>query len=110
MIAKAGAGPEPISYSSLTSRILAESIEFALDPKARVAAQQLSEQMRRESGVQNAVRHFHAALPFDRLMCDVIPELPACWSYKAKHKQVLLSKRAERLLSKSQEIDQKRLK
>ncbi|CAG2010349.1 unnamed protein product [Fusarium graminearum] len=88
MVAKAGAGPEPIPYSSLTSRNLTEAIEFALDPKVKIAVQQMSGQIRRESGVQAAVRHFHSALPVERLMCDVIPELPASWSYKGKHNQI----------------------
>ncbi|PCD24034.1 hypothetical protein FGRA07_11477 [Fusarium graminearum] len=91
MVAKAGARPEPIPYSSLTSRNLTEAIEFALDPKVKIAMQQMSGQIRRESGVQAAVRHFHSALPVERLMCDVIPELPASWSYKGKHNQDLIT-------------------
>lgn len=110
MIAKAGAGPEPIPYSSLTSRNLTEAIEFALNPEVKIAVQRMSEQMRRESGVQAAVRHFHSALPFELLRCDLIPELPAAWSYKGKYNQVSLSKRAERILTKSQKLDEKKLR
>jgi hypothetical protein len=110
MIAKAGAGPEPIPYSSLTSINLTEAIGFALNPGVKVAVQQLSRQMRSESGVEAAVTHFHSKLPLERLMCDVIPELPASWTYKGKHSQVLMSKRAERLLTRSHKLDQKKLK
>ncbi|KAH7231233.1 uncharacterized protein BKA55DRAFT_598536 [Fusarium redolens] len=109
-IAKAGAGPEPIPYSSLTSINLTEAIGFALNPGVKVAVQQLSRQMRSESGVEAAVTHFHSKLPLERLMCDVIPELPASWTYKGKHNQVLMSKRAERLLTRSHKLDQKKLK
>ncbi|RSL56951.1 hypothetical protein CEP54_008512 [Fusarium duplospermum] len=110
MVANASAGPQPIPYSSLTSRNLAEAIEFSLTPDVESGAQRMSESMKVESGVQAAVQHFHSNLPIEPQRCDLFPELPASWSYKGKRHQVLLSKKAERILTGANKLEKSKLK
>ncbi|KAM6538067.1 hypothetical protein FALCPG4_003950 [Fusarium falciforme] len=110
MVANAGAGPQPIPYSSLTSRNLTDAIVHALTPEVAIAAQKMSESMKAESGVQAAVQHFHSNLPVEPQRCDLFPELPASWSYKGKRHQVLLSKKAERILTGANKLERNRLK
>ncbi|KAI8719879.1 Glyco-transf-28 domain-containing protein [Fusarium sp. LHS14.1] len=110
MVANAGAGPQPIPYSSLTSRNLTDAIVHALTPEVAIAAQKMSESMKAESGVQAAVQHFHSNLPVQPQRCDLFPELPASWSYKGKRHQVLLSKKAERILAGSNKLERSKLK
>lgn len=110
MVANAGAGPQPIPYSSLTSRNLTDAIVYALTPEVAIAAQKMSESMKAESGVQAAVQHFHSNLPVEPQRCDLFPELPASWSYKGKGHQVLLSKKAERILTGANKLERSKLK
>ncbi|KAJ3471895.1 hypothetical protein MRS44_001994 [Fusarium solani] len=110
MVANAGAGPQPIPYSSLTSRNLTDAIVHALTPEVAIAAQKMSESMKAESGVQAAVQHFHSNLPVEPQRCDLFPELPASWSYKGKGHQVLLSKKAERILTGANKLERSKLK
>ncbi|KAF4453375.1 sterol glucosyltransferase [Fusarium albosuccineum] len=110
MVANAGAGPQPIPYSSLTSRNLAEAISFALTPDVTLAARRMSENMKAESGVEAAVEHFHSSLPVESQRCDLFPELPAAWAYKGRKHQVLLSKRAERILTQANALERYKLK
>ncbi|KAM0554957.1 hypothetical protein ACHAPJ_006695 [Fusarium lateritium] len=109
MVSNAGAGPQPIPYSSLTSTNLTAAIDFALEPQVMAAAQEMSSKMSQESGVRSAVEHFHSNLPARLLRCDLFPELAASWSYKGRIR-VLLSKRAERVLTQAGKLDQKKLK
>ncbi|KAG8698648.1 hypothetical protein FRC08_005788, partial [Ceratobasidium sp. 394] len=48
MIAKAGAGPEPIPQKELTAKRLAEALNFVKSPRAQRAAQKMGEQIRSE--------------------------------------------------------------
>ncbi|KAI1393363.1 UDP-glucose,sterol transferase [Hypoxylon trugodes] len=110
MLARTGAGPKPVPYASLTSRKLADAIEYSLTPEAADAASKISESMKKESGVKRAVQFFHANLPLAKLTCTIFPDQPAAWSYKGKQNPILLSKRAENILTGRQKIDQKKLK
>jgi hypothetical protein len=109
MVAQAGAGPDPVPYTELTSRRLADAISYALMPEARAAATQIAEKMKTESGVKAAVVHFHSMLPLQSLRCDLFPEFPAVWSYKGRHHSVLLSRQAERIVSRARKLDDRKL-
>lgn len=109
MVAAAGAGPVPVPYSELTSRRLAEAISCALSEDVKNAASEISAKIRAESGVQSAVKHFHSNLPLASLRCELFPELPARWSYKAHHRSVLLSKRAECILARQKALEPRKL-
>ncbi|KAI8279275.1 Sterol 3-beta-glucosyltransferase [Colletotrichum sp. SAR11_57] len=62
VVAGAGAGPLPIPQKELTDI------------------------MRRERGVDTAVESFHRNIPAASLLCDMLPEQPAAWTYEAKGK------------------------
>ncbi|KAG8695793.1 hypothetical protein FRC09_008927 [Ceratobasidium sp. 395] len=79
MIAKAGAGPEPIPQKELTSERLAEALKFVKSPRAQRAAQKMGEQIRSEDGITLGVDSFHRHLPLLNMRCDVDPRQLAEW-------------------------------
>lgn len=109
MVAVNGAGPEPIPYRRLTPENLADAISFCLTKQALDNAQQIADQMRRESGVKAAVQSFHTHLPKD-LGCDVLPDRPAVWKYKEGKRTIKLSKEAAVTLSEKGKVSRKSLK
>ena len=56
MVAKAGAGPEPLPHASLEPELLASAIQFCLTPEASAAAQEIAVKMQVESGVSAGPR------------------------------------------------------
>ncbi|KAH8752807.1 glycosyltransferase family 1 protein [Diaporthe sp. PMI_573] len=115
MIAAAGAGPLPLHHTSLNQENLTQAIEYCLTPAARSAAAEISEQMRRENGVQTAVQSFHTNLPVEALRCDILPDQAAVWHYRIKNKKgpkkyIKLSDEAAFELVERKKIDPKRLK
>ncbi|KAH6857149.1 UDP-glucose,sterol transferase [Chaetomium sp. MPI-CAGE-AT-0009] len=98
MVASAGAGPEPIPQKQLSSEKLALAIEFCLTEEASAAAKAVSQKMKTEFGVQQAVESFHANLPLSRLRCELLNDQPASWSYVKGNKKVRLSKVAAQIL------------
>jgi NADPH-dependent 7-cyano-7-deazaguanine reductase QueF-like protein len=110
MIAAAGAGPKPIHHKSLNAENLTEAILYCCTEEARTAALSISQQMRKESGVQAAVESFHAHLPAQDMSCDLIPNLPAAWLYKRGKFELKLSKVAVEVLLSSSKIQSKDLK
>ena len=109
MVAAAGAGPRPIPYKSLSTKVLADAIFFCLTPSAAAAAQGIAEKMKQESGIKTAVASFHANLPIENMKCDVFPRQPAAWVYKKSSKPIKLSKLAANLLIEQSVIDPKHL-
>ncbi|KAG9102858.1 hypothetical protein FRC06_000972 [Ceratobasidium sp. 370] len=79
MIAKAGAGPEPIPQKELTAERLIEALKFVKSPRAQRAAQKMGEQIRSEDGVALGVDSFHRHLPLLNMRCDVDPSRLAEW-------------------------------
>lgn len=66
--------------------------------------------MSAENGVKAAVQSFHRHLPRETLHCDVLPHLPAVWTYKVSSKQTFkLSKLAAEVLVDRLKIDPKKL-
>lgn len=109
MVAAAGAGPKPIHHKSLNASNLTEAILFCLTPGALAASKQLSVKMSADTGVQTAVRSFHANLPRENVACDLLPDQPAVWTFKKNKKTLKLSKRAAGLLDQYLRLDVSRL-
>ncbi|KAF5671692.1 glycosyltransferase family 1 [Fusarium heterosporum] len=115
MVAKAGAGPFPIRHKELTVENFTNAIQTLLASATKTAAVRISETMRTENGVAQAVQSFHHHLPRDSLTCDLLPGEGAAWTYDAKrlsktdrkrHKNGLrLSPRALSVLSSRQKVD-----
>ncbi|KAH6651632.1 glycosyltransferase family 28 domain-containing protein [Truncatella angustata] len=79
MVAKAGAGPEPIPYKKLTGEGLAEAIRTALKPETQERAKELGEKIREEKGSDVGGQSFHQHLDVDSLRCSVAPSRVAVW-------------------------------
>jgi sterol 3beta-glucosyltransferase len=115
MIAAAGAGPLPIHHQTLNQENLTQAIQYCMTPAARTAAAEISEKMRRENGIQTAVRSFHTNLPVEALRCGILPDQVAVWRYSIKNKKqpkkyIKLSDEAAFELVERKKIDPKRLK
>lgn len=110
MVARAGAGPKPIPYASLTFEKLAAAIQFCLTPNAITAAQNIAQQMQTERGVMSAVESFYSHLPLDRMRCCVMPDQAAAWTYRKGKKTLNLSKVAVQVLIQNERINEKQLR
>ncbi|KEQ80652.1 UDP-Glycosyltransferase/glycogen phosphorylase, partial [Aureobasidium pullulans EXF-150] len=110
MIAAAGAGPKPIHHKNLTAENLGEAIRFIITPETAHAARQIALRMATENGVKTAVQSFHRNLPRQSIRCDLMPHLPAVWTYKVSSKRTIkLSKLAAEVLADHLKIDGKKL-
>ena len=72
-VARAGAGPEPIPFTELTSEKLAEAFRFCQSTQAHAQAEEIAVGIRAEDGVQAAVDAFHRHLPLDAMACQLDP-------------------------------------
>ncbi|KAJ4991010.1 glycosyltransferase family 28 domain-containing protein [Stagonosporopsis vannaccii] len=108
MVARAGAGPDPVPYKDLTAEKLAESIGKALEPQSLERAQELCNKIKQENGSQSGAQSFHQLLNYDDLRCAVAPDRPAVW--RVKRTQVKLSAKAATVLAQEGELDFKELK
>ncbi|KAK5630640.1 hypothetical protein RRF57_006355 [Xylaria bambusicola] len=79
MVARAGAGPDPIPYKKLTTEGLAEAITVALKPETQEKAKKLGEKIREEQGADIGAQSFHKHLDLDALRCSVSPSRVAVW-------------------------------
>ncbi|GES57415.1 sterol glucosyltransferase [Aspergillus terreus] len=86
MVARAGAGPKPIPYTSLTFEKLAAAIQFCLTPNAITAAQNIAQQMQTER------------------------DQAAAWTYRKGKKTLNLSKVAVQVLIQNERINEKQLR
>lgn len=110
MIHAAGAGPKPIHHKSLSVENLSKAIKFLTTPEATQAAQSIAQRMSAENGVKTAVQSFHRNLPRHTARCDILPHLPAVWTYKVSSQHTIkLSKLAAEVLVDRLKIDSKRL-
>lgn len=82
MVAKAGAGPSPISSKHLTAENLAEAILEALKPTTLQRAQELGSRIASEKGTEVGAQSFHDKLNVDSLRCAVAPSRAAVWRVK----------------------------
>jgi len=101
MVAKAGAGPEPIAYKDLDADKLAASINYALKPSSLDRAKELAIRISKEDGNQKGAQSFHQMLPIDDLRCSLLPSKPAVW--RVKRTKIRLSAVAAYALA-SQEV------
>lgn len=85
MIARAGAGPQPIPYKDLTADKLAEAIKEALKPESLERAAELSDRIKQERGSEDGAKSFHKHLQVDTLRCVLYPKLPAVWRINRTH-------------------------
>ena len=106
MIAKAGAGAEPVPYKHLTAEKLATAIEILLTPEAKENAENIARDIEAEGdGAINAVKSFHRSLPLrgDRsLRCSILQDRVAVWSLKKTY--VRLSALAAEILVQKNRI------
>ena len=110
MIHAAGAGPKPIHHKSLSVDNLSEAIRFLTTPEALHFASLIAQRMSAENGVKTAVQSFHRNLPRHTIRCDILPHLPAVWTYNLSSKHTIkLSKLAAELLIDHLKIDGKKL-
>jgi UDP:flavonoid glycosyltransferase YjiC (YdhE family) len=79
MIARAGAGPDPIPHKHLTADNLADAINFCLKPESRERAKTLASKIAEEKGSDKGAQLFHQFLEPDRLRCVLVPSRNAVW-------------------------------
>jgi len=80
MIYRIGAGPSPLPGKTLKAAQLADAFRFAMRSETHAAAQRLAAAMKEENGVAAAVQAFHAHLPLHKMISDLEPTFPACFS------------------------------
>ncbi|THW18319.1 UDP-Glycosyltransferase/glycogen phosphorylase [Aureobasidium pullulans] len=108
MVAKAGAGPDPINHKDLTADNLAEAIDKALEPATRERAQDLANSISHEKGTESGAQSFHQFLEVDKLRCSIAPSKAAVW--RLKRTEVRLSALAATTLATEGLLDFKDLK
>jgi UDP:flavonoid glycosyltransferase YjiC (YdhE family) len=79
MIARAGAGPQPIPYKQLTAEKLVSAIKEAMQPLTASRAAELGAKIQQETGAANGVTCFHEMLPIDQMRCMITAERVAVW-------------------------------
>lgn len=79
MIARAGAGPDPIPHKQLTAGRLADAISFCLKPETIDRAKDLASKIATERGSEMCAQLFHQHLEPDRLCCTLVPSRSAVW-------------------------------
>lgn len=82
MVARAGAGPEPIHHKQLTADALAQAINKCLEPQTQERAKQLSASIATEKGSDLGAQSFHQFLDVDKLRCSLAPSRAAVWRIK----------------------------
>lgn len=105
MVAAAGAGPKPIPQRQVTAEGLAEAIRFCRTKDVQDAATRLSAQIKREDGVQVAVRAFYDKLPLGKMRCDILPDQPASWHLRIRGKRMKMSRPAAAILVRDAGLD-----
>jgi hypothetical protein len=89
MVARAGAGPDPIPHKQLKADKLAEAINFCLRPESLERAKELASKIAAERGSDVGAQSFHQYLEVDRLRCTLSTGRTATW--RIKRTQVSLS-------------------
>ena len=106
MVAKAGAGADPVPYKQLTAEKLAESIKQLLTPEVQEAAEEVARKIEEEGdGAANAVKSFHASLPLKgnhSMCCSILEDRVAVWWLKGS--LVRLSSLAAEILVRQRKI------
>ncbi|KAF2876071.1 hypothetical protein BDV95DRAFT_625490 [Massariosphaeria phaeospora] len=108
MVARAGAGPDPIPHKQLTAANLADAITFCLKPESVNRAKDLARQIAAERGTDTGAQSFHQHLEVDRLRCTLAPSRPATW--RIKRTKIRLSAFAACTLANAKLLDFQDLK
>ncbi|KAF2219485.1 hypothetical protein BDZ85DRAFT_322273 [Elsinoe ampelina] len=108
MVAKAGAGPDPIAYKDLNADKLAEQINIALKPETLDRAKELAASIAHENGCQTGAQSFHQQMEVDTVRCTLAPSRIAVW--RLKRTKVRLSALAATVLGNEGLLDFKDLK
>lgn len=103
MVARAGAGPDPIPHKQLTADKLADAINFCLRPESLERAKELASKIAAERGTDMGALSFHQSLEVDRLRCTLAPSRAAVW--RIKRTQVRLSAFAACTLANANLVD-----
>lgn len=103
IIYRAGAGPRPIPYRSITTVALADAITMALQDDTLGCAKKLREHIKSENGIKGAVQNIYAHLPLTTMGCSLIPTRTAAWRSKSNGAQ--LSALAATVLRKEKLLD-----
>ncbi|KAI7493391.1 UDP-Glycosyltransferase/glycogen phosphorylase [Hortaea werneckii] len=82
MVARAGAGPDPIPHKQLTAEKLADAIKFCLRPESQNSAHELANKISKERGSDVGAQSFHQMLEVDKIRCNIAPSHPAVWHLK----------------------------
>jgi UDP:flavonoid glycosyltransferase YjiC (YdhE family) len=108
MIARAGAGPQPIPYKQLTEDKLVSAIKEALQPLTASRAAELGSKIKQENGPSNGVTSFHDILPMDQMLCAIATERVAVW--RLSKTNIRLSAKVAFLLIEEGLVDVEKLK
>jgi hypothetical protein len=108
MVARAGAGPDPIPHKQLSSDNLAHAINFCLKPESLERASELASKISKERGSDMGAQSFHQYLEPDRLRCTLAPSRAAVW--RIKRTQIRLSAFAACTLANANLLDFQDLK
>jgi hypothetical protein len=108
MVARAGAGPDPIPHKMLTAENLANAINFCLKPESLERAKELANKIAAERGSDTGAHSFHQFLEVDRLRCTLAPTRAATW--RIKRTQIRLSAFAACTLANANLLDFQDLK
>lgn len=84
MVARAGAGPEPVPFTAMTEDTLAASIKFALKPEVQEGAKEMAKSIAQENGAEDTARLFQKRLlkADHHLECELCPGHLASWKHK----------------------------
>ncbi|GAB7364733.1 hypothetical protein MBLNU230_g5532t1 [Neophaeotheca triangularis] len=82
MVARAGAGPNPIPHKQLNADNLAEGIMTCLKPESLGKANELAQKIAKERGSDVGAQSFHQHLDVDKLRCTLAPSRIAVWRLK----------------------------
>lgn len=108
MIARAGAGPQPIPARSLTATNLAAAMVFALQPSVMNDAKVLGKIIAKERGSDDGAKSFHDRLPLGVMGCSMVPYRAAVW--RVPRTDIKLSVLAAAVLRKEKLLDFLKLK
>ena len=108
MVARAGAGPDPIPSKHLNSNALANAINEALKPTSVEKAKELSMKISKETGSETGAESFHRELNVDNLRCQLSPRRSAVW--RIRRTDFRLSAFAATILVHERLLDSKDLK
>lgn len=103
MVARAGAGPDPIPHKQLTADKLVDAINFCLKPESLERANELAGKIAAERGSDMGAQSFHQYLEVDRLRCTLAPSRAAAW--RIKRTQIRLSAFAACTLANANLLD-----